>query len=313
MQAILMYTYEGTCAQMWVTSRNIGMSSSGWFVNVSQWYKLVWCTCRRVCEMGDWLEADLQMFSSSSGFLIVGAMMVTITSLYSYYCYILPSLSVIGIFLHFSSSSAFLRSLFTQSSRLSCGLPRSLQPSCFFVSLFSVISHLSFLPCVQPFSPDYYFACYCKRQLQFCLSTLFTPAILLIHLFSHTCSLRCCCSDRGTVSKPYIPAGTTRVTRTLPFIVLDIFLSITQCFSVSWKRWDTSSQQAEKNATIIRNISVIYAPAPPPTGSFVWSRRQTCYTVVNNYLSAGRNRFDLESGPWTIITHGKQLYLLCPN
>ena len=25
-----------------------------------------------------------------------------------------------------------------------------------------------------------------------------------------------------------------------------------------------------------------------------------CYSVVNNYLSAGRNRFDLESGPWTI-------------
>ena len=33
--------------------------------------------------------------------------------------------------LHFSSSSAFLRSLFTHSSHLSCGLPRFLQPSCF--------------------------------------------------------------------------------------------------------------------------------------------------------------------------------------
>ena len=43
--------------------------------------------------------------------------------------------------LHFSSSSAFLRSLFTQSSHLSCGLPRFLEPSCFFVSaLFGSLS-----------------------------------------------------------------------------------------------------------------------------------------------------------------------------
>ena len=43
--------------------------------------------------------------------------------------------------LHVSSSSAFLRSLYTQSSHLSCGLPRFLQPSCFFVSaLFGNLS-----------------------------------------------------------------------------------------------------------------------------------------------------------------------------
>ena len=36
--------------------------------------------------------------------------------------------------LHFSSSSAFLRSLYTQSSHLRRGLPRFLKPSCFFVS-----------------------------------------------------------------------------------------------------------------------------------------------------------------------------------
>ena len=43
--------------------------------------------------------------------------------------------------LHFSSSSAFLRSLFTQSSHLSCDLPRFLQHSCFFVSaLFGSLS-----------------------------------------------------------------------------------------------------------------------------------------------------------------------------
>ena len=40
-----------------------------------------------------------------------------------------------------SSSSAFLRSLFTQSFRLSCGLPRFLKPYCFFISdLFGNLS-----------------------------------------------------------------------------------------------------------------------------------------------------------------------------
>ena len=44
--------------------------------------------------------------------------------------------------LHFSSSSAFLRSLFTQSCHLSCALPRFLEPSCFFVSaLFGSLSY----------------------------------------------------------------------------------------------------------------------------------------------------------------------------
>ena len=43
--------------------------------------------------------------------------------------------------LHFSSSSAFLRSLLTQSSHLSCGLPRFLQPSCVFV--LDIFGHLS--------------------------------------------------------------------------------------------------------------------------------------------------------------------------
>ena len=39
-----------------------------------------------------------------------------------------------------------------------------------------------------------------------------------------------------------------------------------------------------------------------------------CYSVVNNYLSAGRNRFDLESGPWTSIraTGGKETLYQVP-
>ena len=50
--------------------------------------------------------------------------------------------------LHFSSSSAVLRSLFTQSSHLSCGLPRCLQPSVFVSHLFGDLS--SFILTVCP-------------------------------------------------------------------------------------------------------------------------------------------------------------------
>ena len=51
--------------------------------------------------------------------------------------------------LHISSSSAFSLSFFKQSSHLSCGLPRFLQPSCFFVSdLFGTL--LSFILTMCP-------------------------------------------------------------------------------------------------------------------------------------------------------------------
>ena len=40
---------------------------------------------------------------------------------------------------------------------------------------------------------------------------------------------------------------------------------------------------------------------------------QMCYSVVNNYLSTGRNRFDLESGPWTVrATCGKETLYQVP-
>ena len=59
------------------------------------------------------------------------------------------------------------------------------------------------------------------------LSALFTTAILLIQLFSHTCSLRCCCSDRAIASKPYVLADrpTTQEFRLFLFSFLEIFLS----------------------------------------------------------------------------------------
>ena len=54
--------------------------------------------------------------------------------------------------LHFSSSSAFLRSLFTQSSHPSCVLPHFLQPSCFLVSyLFGDLSSFILTMCSAHF------------------------------------------------------------------------------------------------------------------------------------------------------------------
>ena len=49
------------------------------------------------------------------------------------------------------SSSAFLRSIFTQSSRLSCRLLRFLQPSCFFVSDFFDLSSFILSMCPAHF------------------------------------------------------------------------------------------------------------------------------------------------------------------
>ena len=113
--------------------------------------------------------------------------------------------------LNFSSSSAFLKSLFTQSSHLSCGLPRFLEPSCFFVlalvgSLSSFIRTmcqanfirlLTILPTIQALVLTS-----SRRSFILRLSTLFTPAIFLIQLCSHTCSSCRCSSDRADVSNP---------------------------------------------------------------------------------------------------------------
>ena len=113
--------------------------------------------------------------------------------------------------LHLSSSFAFLKSLFTQSSHLSCGLPRFLEPSCLFVSaLFGSLSSfirtmcpahfvrlLTMLPTIQALLPTSY-----RSSFILSLSTLLTPAIFLIQLFSHTCSLCWCSSDRANVSNP---------------------------------------------------------------------------------------------------------------
>ena len=79
---------------------------------------------------------------SSSCFPCVGVRLIywslrsTATFVISFHWSLLLAFS-----LHFSSSFAFLKSLFTQSSHLSCGLPHFLEPSCLFVSaLFGSLS-----------------------------------------------------------------------------------------------------------------------------------------------------------------------------
>ena len=130
---------------------------------------------------------------------------------------IFPSLPDVGLSRHFSSSSAFLRSLSTQSSHLCRGLPRSLQPSYFLVSdhlrnLPSFIVTLcpahsirfTILPNIQYLVPTSFLMSFILL-----LSTLFTLDILLIQLFSHTCWLCCYSSDRATAFTPYVIAVTT--------------------------------------------------------------------------------------------------------
>ena len=79
--------------------------------------------------------------------------------------------------LHFSSSSAFLRSLFTQSSHLSCGLPRFLEPSCLFVlALFGSLS--SFIHTMCPFHPALnYYANYTSFSSNFFLQVFHSPSL----------------------------------------------------------------------------------------------------------------------------------------
>ena len=121
-----------------------------------------------------------------------------LTPRYGYFCKLLPLVLLLAFSLHFSSSSAFLRFLFTQSSHLSYGLPRFLQLYCVIVSdVFGNVSYfiltmcpahffwlLTILPTIQALVPTSSLRYFILR-----LSTLLTPAILLIQLFSHTCDL----------------------------------------------------------------------------------------------------------------------------
>ena len=121
---------------------------------------------------------------------------------------------LLGFSLHFSSSSAFHRFLFRQSSHL----PRFLQPHSesllMFLCLRTFFSNLAcFILSMCPahfirllfFQLDkpYFHPTSSLRSFIILLSTIFTLATLLIQN-SHTCSLCCCCLDIATIFMSYV-------------------------------------------------------------------------------------------------------------
>ena len=111
--------------------------------------------------------------------------------------------------LHFSPSSAFLMSLSRQSSHLCCGLPRFLPPpwvlvSYIFYNLILTRCQVRYTQLSTILATVQSLVLTSLRSSFLLLSTLFARANLFIQLICHTCSLRCFCSDRATVSKPRI-------------------------------------------------------------------------------------------------------------
>ena len=118
-----------------------------------------------------------------------------------YFCH---SSQLLVLSLHCSSSSAFLMSLFRQSSHLRCGFPCFPQPPCLFDSVH-FDKHSSFILTIVSCqlnladSESYLYCQPSRLQLQYLLiylsfefsPTFFTPANLLVQLFSHSCCLRC--------------------------------------------------------------------------------------------------------------------------
>ena len=86
----------------------------------------------------------------SSGFPFEGVVILIYLSLRSTATFVkkINWSLLLAFSLHFSSSSAFLRSLFAQSSNVRCDLHRFLQPSCLFVSdIFGNISSFILTTC----------------------------------------------------------------------------------------------------------------------------------------------------------------------
>ena len=77
---------------------------------------------------------------------------------------------VVGLFFPIFFFSAFLRSIFTQSSHPSCGLPSFLQPSCFFISVSDhcgqaiSFGSLTILPTTSFSSNFFSFKCYVMQM-----------------------------------------------------------------------------------------------------------------------------------------------------
>ena len=75
-----------------------------------------------------------------------------VNQLYGYFYYYFPLLPVVGLSRQLSSSYVFIIPHFKQFSPLSCGVPRFLELSCFFVSdLFGNISYFILTTMSSPF------------------------------------------------------------------------------------------------------------------------------------------------------------------
>ena len=123
-----------------------------------------------------------------SGVRLTSILILEFFLLYLFHCYLHhPSTLPISPVLNSSPNPA--KSLFTQSSRLSCGLPLLLLP--FARLLASFLLTISFIPTSSIRSSI------CR------FSTLFTPAILLTQLFSQPWIFSSCVSVIAMVSILY--------------------------------------------------------------------------------------------------------------
>ena len=106
----------------------------------------------------------------------------------------------------------------TQSSHRILGLPRLHFPYTFCTSALFANFHLPFFPRIRPISAYSFLSFFFKLSIAptstlslsiLFLSALFTPTLLLIQLFSQTCTFICCFSVIAIVSKPNMYAGIT--------------------------------------------------------------------------------------------------------
>ena len=165
-------------------------------------------------------------------------------------------------FFQSSSSPAFLTSLLTEYSHLSLGLPRLLLPcsrnsAALFGSLSSAILSTCPAHCnLLLTSLSVKLLCTSVSSLNSTilrLSALVTLAIFRTQLFSHTCSLCCCCSVSAKVSVPYRHAGVTHVLMTLPFSLLEIHRSAIT---------PSTALHAFAPACTLRRTSLSFFPSP---------------------------------------------------
>ena len=115
--------------------------------------------------------------------------------------------------LHLSTAPDLLISLLTQSSRLSCGLPRFLRPLCFFLPQLSLLVCLhpslpSDLPISSCFSPIFLLGCIVSQPLSSGRSSFFCPPSLFLLFNEPSCSHKLAASVVVVLPTPLSPDHT---------------------------------------------------------------------------------------------------------